>query len=161
MLFLGYLYGIRSENRLVEEVKVNIAYRWFLGYTLEDKIPDASVIWQNRIRRFNGTDIPEQIFNEILKQAISRGLVGGKGLVFQLMQSQPKKKSFFQHPTATASHCTKANVQQPFLNSACCCELAVHLLIFEKHQSCVCTAVTLSHRFKSLPAIPGNMQFSA
>ena len=72
MLFLGYLYGIRSETRLVEEVKVNIAYRWFLGYTLEDKIPDASVIWQNRIRRFNGTDIPEQIFNEILKQAISR-----------------------------------------------------------------------------------------
>ena len=55
MLFLGYLYGIRSETRLVEEVKVNIAYRWFLGYTLEDKIPDASVIWQNRIRRFNST----------------------------------------------------------------------------------------------------------
>src|SRR5699024_309508 len=80
MLFLGYLYGIRSETRLVEEVKVNIAYRWFLGYTLEDKIPDASVIWQNRIRRFNGTDISEQIFNEILKQAISRGLVGGKVL---------------------------------------------------------------------------------
>ena len=80
MLFLGYLYGIRSETRLVEEVKVNIAYRWFLGYTLEDKIPDASVIWQNRIRRFNGTDIPEQIFNEILKQAISHGLVGGKVL---------------------------------------------------------------------------------
>lgn len=78
MLFLGYLYGIRSETRLVEEVKVNIAYRWFLGYTLEDKIPDASVIWQNRIRRFNGTDIPEQIFNEILRQAISHGLVGGK-----------------------------------------------------------------------------------
>ena len=78
MLFLGYLYGIRSETRLVEEVKVNIAYRWFLGYTLEDKIPDASVIWQNRIRRFNGTDVPEQIFNEILKQAISHGLVGGK-----------------------------------------------------------------------------------
>lgn len=80
MLFLGYLYGIRSETRLVEEVKVNIAYRWFLGYTLEDKIPDASVIWQNRIRRFNGTDIPEQIFNEILKQAISHGLVDGKVL---------------------------------------------------------------------------------
>lgn len=80
MLFLGYLYGIRSETRLVEEVKVNIAYRWFLGYTLEDKIPDASVIWQNRIRRFNGTDIPEQIFNEILKQAISHNLVGGKVL---------------------------------------------------------------------------------
>ena len=32
MLFIGYLFGIRSETRLVEDVKVNIAYRWFLGY---------------------------------------------------------------------------------------------------------------------------------
>lgn len=78
MLFIGYLYGIRSERRLVEEVKVNIAYRWFLGYGISDKIPDASVIWQNRIRRFNGTDIPRQIFNEILIQAIEHKLIDGK-----------------------------------------------------------------------------------
>lgn len=78
MLFIGYLYGIRSETRLVEEVKVNMAYRWFLGYGITDKIPDASVIWQNRVRRFNGTDIPRRIFDEILRQAIAHGLVGGK-----------------------------------------------------------------------------------
>ena len=80
MLFIGYLYGIRSERQLIEEVKVNIAYRWFLGYNLNDKIPDASVIWQNRIRRFNGTDIPQQIFDRIVKQAIKHGLVSGKVL---------------------------------------------------------------------------------
>ena len=80
MLFIGYLYGIRSETRLVEEVKVNLAYRWFLGYGIEDKIPDASVIWQNRVRRFNGTDIPRRIFNEILRQAIENKLVDGKVL---------------------------------------------------------------------------------
>ena len=78
MLFIGYLFGIRSETRLVEDVKVNIAYRWFLGYGIEDKIPDASVIWQNRLRRFNGTDIPRQIFENILKQAIEHNLVDGK-----------------------------------------------------------------------------------
>lgn len=78
MLFIGYLFGIRSETRLVEDVKVNIAYRWFLGYGIEDKIPDASVIWQNRIRRFNNTDIPQQIFDNIVRQAMSYGLVGGK-----------------------------------------------------------------------------------
>ena len=66
MLFIGYLFGIRSETRLIEDVKVNIAYRWFLGYGIEDKIPDASVIWQNRLRRFNGTDIPRRIFENIL-----------------------------------------------------------------------------------------------
>ena len=70
MLFIGYVYGLRSERRLVEEVKVNVAYRWFLGYDLTDKIPDASVIWQNRLRRFNGTDIPQQIFDNIVRQAM-------------------------------------------------------------------------------------------
>ena len=78
MLFIGYLYGIRSERRLVEEVKVNVAYRWFLGYDLSDKIPDASVIWQNRLRRFNGTDIPQKIFDNIVRQAMKYGLVGGR-----------------------------------------------------------------------------------
>ena len=78
MLFIGYLYGIRSETRLVEEVKVNMAYRWFLGYGITDKIPDASVIWQNRIRRFNGMTIPRRIFGEILRQAMAHGSVDGK-----------------------------------------------------------------------------------
>jgi transposase len=30
MLMIGYAYGIRSERRLCEEVKLNLAYRWFL-----------------------------------------------------------------------------------------------------------------------------------
>lgn len=80
MLFVGYLFGIRSERRLIEEVKVNVAYRWFLGYGLTDKIPDASVIWQNRRRRFNGTDVIQQIFDSIVTQAIDRGLVSGEVL---------------------------------------------------------------------------------
>ena len=33
MLFIGYLYGIRSEIRLLKEIEVNVAYRWFIGYT--------------------------------------------------------------------------------------------------------------------------------
>jgi len=78
MLFIGYLFGIRSERRLVEDVKVNVAYRWFLDYKLTDKIPDASVIWQNRRRRFKNTDIPQRIFDNIVWQAIDKGLVEGK-----------------------------------------------------------------------------------
>ena len=42
MLFLGYLFGVRSERQLVREIQVNVAYRWFIGYGLSDKIPDAS-----------------------------------------------------------------------------------------------------------------------
>ena len=77
-------------------------------------------------------------------------LVWGKGLFFQLMQSQPdKEKNFSQRTAATTSHRTKANKQSQISSAKTYCKLAVHLLIFEKHQSCVCTTVTLSHRFKA------------
>jgi len=77
ILFIGYLYGIRSERRLMDEIEVNNAYRWFLDFKLTDKIPDASVIWQNRRRRFKHTDIPQQIFDNIVRQAMEKGLVDG------------------------------------------------------------------------------------
>lgn len=77
MLFIGYLFGIRSERQLVKDIEVNLAYRWFLGYSITEKIPDASTISQNRIRRFKGTDISQKIFDNIVKQAIEKGMVGG------------------------------------------------------------------------------------
>ena len=78
MLFIGYLYGIRSERQLVKDIEVNLAYRWFLGYSITEKIPDSSTISQNRIRRFKDTDIPQKIFDNIVIQAMEKGLVGGK-----------------------------------------------------------------------------------
>lgn len=78
MIFIGYLYGIISERRLVEEIKYNVAYRWFLGFGLTDKIPNSCTISQNRRRRFRRTDIYKQIFENILKQATKNKLVSGK-----------------------------------------------------------------------------------
>lgn len=80
MLLLGYLFAIRSERQIVREVQVNMAYRWFLGYGLTDKIIDASTISQNRIRRFKGTDIFQRVFDNIVLQAIDHKLVSGKVL---------------------------------------------------------------------------------
>ena len=77
---------------------------------------------------------------------------------FQLIQSQPIKKSLFlQHSKDLTSHRTQNNVQQPFSNTACHCELAAKQPIFETSQSCVCTTAPLSHRFKSSPTIPGKL----
>lgn len=77
MLFIGYLFGIKSEVRLVEEITVNVAYRWFLGYSLTDKIPNHATISINRTRRFRDNNIYEKIFDEILRQASAAGLVSG------------------------------------------------------------------------------------
>lgn len=81
MIFLGYLYGIRSERRLELEIQTNLAYRWFLGLGLEDKVPDHSTISWNRRTRFQGTGIFQEIFDEIVLQAMKHKMVGGRVLI--------------------------------------------------------------------------------
>ena len=80
MLFVGYLFGVRSERRLMKEIEVNVAYRWFVGLRLTDAVPDASTFSQNRRRRFAGTDIEQRIFDGIVEQAIAHKLIGGRVL---------------------------------------------------------------------------------
>lgn len=80
LLFLGYLYGVRSERQLIREVQVNVAYRWFLGLNLTDKVPDASTLSQNRRRRFNDSDVYQRIFDEVVLQAMRKRLVSGRVL---------------------------------------------------------------------------------
>jgi transposase len=80
MIFLGYLYGIRSERQLELEVKTNIAYRWFLGLKLTDPVPDHSTISYNRHKRFQETEIFQEIFDEIVFQAIKLKMVAGRVL---------------------------------------------------------------------------------
>lgn len=76
-LFLGYLFGVRSERQLVREIEVNVAYRWFLRLKLTDPVFDASTLSQNRRRRFNDTSVAQDIFDHIVEQAIGHGLVDG------------------------------------------------------------------------------------
>jgi transposase len=77
LLLLGYLYGVRSERQLMREVEVNVAYRWFLGLKLRDKVPDASTLSQNRRRRFAESTIYQEIFDQIVLLAVNKGLASG------------------------------------------------------------------------------------
>lgn len=67
MLLIGYLYGIKSERRLDEEVSLNLAYRWFCGLDLMHRVPDHSTFSQNRKRRFKDASIFREIFNVVLE----------------------------------------------------------------------------------------------
>ena len=77
-LLLGYLYGIESERRIEQEIQVNMAYLWFLGLDLDDRIPDHSTISQNRRRRFDGENLFRSLFEHILRQCMEKGLVDGR-----------------------------------------------------------------------------------
>ena len=80
MLLIGYLYGIKSERRLVEEVQLNIAYRWFCGFELDDTIPNHSTFSKTRTRKWQQSDLFQKAFYEIVKQCIDSGLIDGEAM---------------------------------------------------------------------------------
>ncbi|MFD1607465.1 IS1182 family transposase [Oceanobacillus luteolus] len=80
MMFIGYFYGIRSERQLEKEIQMNLAYRWFLGLKISDPVPHHSTISWNRRTRFKDTNIFQEIFDEIVLQAINHRMVGGRVL---------------------------------------------------------------------------------
>ena len=79
MLVVGYVFAIRSERLLCREVKVNLAYRWFCGLSIEDKIPDHSAFSRARNERFRDNDIFRLVFERVVEACITAGLVGGEG----------------------------------------------------------------------------------
>jgi len=79
MLLIGYVFAIRSERLLCREVKVNLAYRWFCGLSIEDKIPDHSAFSRARNERFRESDVFRRVFERVVEACIAAGLVGGEG----------------------------------------------------------------------------------
>jgi len=79
MLVVGYAFAIRSERMLCREVQVNLAYRWFCGLSIEDKVPDHSAFSRARNERFRNSDIFRQVFERVVEACIAAGLVGGEG----------------------------------------------------------------------------------
>lgn len=72
---IQYMFGIKSMRQTIKDIEVNVAYRWFLGLDFYDKVPHFSTFGKNYKRRFEGTDLFEQIFKEILFQCLKYDLV--------------------------------------------------------------------------------------
>jgi transposase len=80
ILLVGYLYGITSERKLVEELRMHLAWRWFTGLGFDQEIPHHSTFSKNRHGRFEESKLFEQLFEQIVKQCVEVGLVQGKHL---------------------------------------------------------------------------------
>jgi len=80
ILLIGYLYGITSERKLVEELRMHLAWRWFTGLGFDQEIPHHSTFSKNRHGRFQESQVFEQLFEEIVRQCMEVGLVHGKHL---------------------------------------------------------------------------------
>jgi len=79
MLIIGYVFAIRSERAFCRDVQVNLAYRWFCGLSIEDKVPDHSAFSRARHERFRESDMFRRVFERIVEACIAAGLVSGEG----------------------------------------------------------------------------------
>lgn len=75
MIFINKLFGINSMRKTCDEIKVNVAYRWFLHLSFEDKVPDHSTYSQNYRRKYKDNNVSQKIFEHILTELISHELI--------------------------------------------------------------------------------------
>ncbi len=80
ILLIGYLYGITSERKLVEELRMHLAWRWFTGLGFDQEIPHHSTFSKNRHGRFQESRLFEELFGQIVLQCVEAGLVQGQHL---------------------------------------------------------------------------------
>jgi len=80
ILLIGYLYGITSERKLVEELRMHLAWRWFTGLGFDQEIPHHSTFSKNRHGRFQESKLFEELFEQIVRQCVEVGLVKGEDL---------------------------------------------------------------------------------
>src|ERR1700727_1521430 len=95
ILLIGYLYGVTSERKLVEELRMHLAWRWFTGLSFDQEIPHHSTFSKNRHGRFQESKLFEQLFEQIVRQCVEVGLVQGQHLSVDgsFVQENAAKKS--------------------------------------------------------------------
>lgn len=72
---IQYTFGIRSMRQTIKEIQTNVAYRWYLGYSLEEEIPHFSTFGKNYSRRFQDTNLFEEIFQRVVSEIMEYGFV--------------------------------------------------------------------------------------
>lgn len=80
IVILQYVFGIRSMRETIAQIEVNLAFRWYLGYGLDEKVPHFSTFGKNYIRRFEGKTIFQDIFSKILEEVIECNFVDTKNI---------------------------------------------------------------------------------
>jgi len=101
IVFIQFLFGIKSMRQTIKEIEVNNAYRWFLGYGFTEQIPHFSTFGKNYVRRYKETDVFEQIFKQILQMLINNGFI--------------KEETFFIDSTHIKAYANKRNVHNEYV----------------------------------------------
>src|SRR5438128_5480568 len=114
ILLIGYLYGITSERKLVEELRMHLAWRWFTGLGFDQEIPHHSTFSKNRHGRFQESKLFEQLFEQIVARCLEAGLVRGDNLSVDgsFIEANANKGSGIPREQLAEVAAVKRNVRQ-------------------------------------------------
>ncbi len=75
LMLLLVLYNVRSERELMDTLRERLDWLWFLGYDLEDEVPNHSVL--SKARKRWGPEVFQRFFERVVWQCVEAGLVDG------------------------------------------------------------------------------------
>jgi len=127
IVLIQHIYGIPSLRRTIDEISVNVAYRWFIGYSLHEQIPHFSTVSYNFKHRFNNATV-EYVFRWILKEAANEGYLDTSAIFVdgthikananikkQARKAVPKEAKRYAHELfEEVNKCREAHEQKPF-----------------------------------------------
>jgi transposase len=120
---ITYLYDIPSDRQVCEEIRYNLAYRWFCRLSIEDAVPDHSSL--TRIRDRLGEETFKKIFDHVVRLCIENGLVAGKKVMMDgsllkadaalnsLVLKEPEKKDEPKDPDEPNGNVTNIKDSPP------------------------------------------------
>jgi transposase len=115
ILLIGYLYGISSERKLVEELRMHLAWRWFTGLGFDQEVPHHSTFSKNRHGRFQESKVFEQLFEEVVARCLTVGLVRGDKLSVDgtFVEANASKESRIQVNRTVREYLAELEMQNP------------------------------------------------
>ena len=78
LCFLEYLYNL-SDEKIIDEASLNLAFLWFLELNPEDTLPHPSLLAKFRTQRLRDVTLDE-VISEIVRQCVEKGMIKGTGL---------------------------------------------------------------------------------
>ncbi|MGE5423429.1 MAG: IS1182 family transposase, partial [Ignavibacteriales bacterium] len=111
LLILQYLYNY-SDERVIQETQVNLAYMWFIGINPEDDLPHPSLLAKFRTQRLNETSL-DDIIKEVVRQCVEKGIINGTGISIDCTHTQANTRKLV--PERVMKHLAKKilkNIEQ-------------------------------------------------
>lgn len=75
-MLIGYLENIISDRQIIRTASLRLDMLYFIGYDIDEQLPWHSTL--SRTRQLYGEEVFKQLFKEVLKQCIDKGMVAGK-----------------------------------------------------------------------------------